>query len=114
MPGMINRVFKNLVSKPATRMYPVKVREPFERTRGRIYIDPAACIYCGICQKRCPADAITVDRPNSTWELDAFRCIVCGQCAVDCPKKCIVMTNERRSCSQVKKVVSLKKEKPGA
>lgn len=114
MAGMFNRVFKNLVSKPATRLYPVNVREPFERTKGRIYFDPENCIHCSLCQRKCPADAIKVDRQNTTWELNAFRCILCGECIGACPKKCISMTNERRSCSSQKKVISIKKEKQDA
>lgn len=110
MPGMINRVFKNILSKPATRLYPLYTREPYERTRGRIFFDPENCIYCSLCQKKCPADAINVDRQNTTWELNAFRCIVCGECVGACPKKCISMTNERRHCSDTKKTISIKKD----
>lgn len=110
MAGMINRVLKNLVSRPATRLYPVSKREPFERTRGRIHFEEENCVYCGMCQRKCPADAINVDRQNSTWELNAFRCIICGECVASCPKKCITMTNERRSSSSVKKTITMKRE----
>lgn len=107
---MISLIIKNLLNKPATRLYPVIKREPFERTRGRIYFDNTNCIYCGMCERRCPADAIHVDRQNTTWELNAFRCIVCGECVNSCPKKCIGMTNERRSSSTDKKIITIKKE----
>lgn len=110
MAGMINRIFKNFASKPATRLYPLSTREPFERTRGRIYFNPENCIYCGICQKKCPADAIAVDRLKGSWELNAFRCIVCGECVTSCPKKCVEMTNQRRSSSNIKKTISIVKE----
>jgi ech hydrogenase subunit F len=100
---------KNFISSPATRMYPLKAREPFERSRGRIFCEQDNCIYCSLCQKKCPADAITVDRANSTWELNAFRCIICGECVNACPKKCIKMTNRRRHSSETKKIVKLKK-----
>lgn len=110
MANMIGNVFKNLISPPATRLYPVKPREPYERTRGRIYFNPENCVYCGLCQRKCPADAITVDRKNTTWQLNAFRCIVCGECVNGCPKKCITMNNQRRSSSDHKKVITLKKD----
>lgn len=110
MSRMISHIFKNFMSKPATRLYPTTTREPFERTRGRIFIEMESCVYCGMCERKCPADAISVDRANSTWELNAFRCIVCGECVSCCPKKCISMSNERRSSSQTKKVLSFKKE----
>lgn len=109
MPGMFNRVMKNFFSKPVTRLYPVNDRKPFERTRGRIYFDNTNCVYCGMCQRKCPADAIEVDRANSTWKLNAFRCIICGECVNSCPKKCISLTNRRRSTSSVKKQVTIKK-----
>jgi len=109
MASMFSIISKNFMKKPATRMYPFVVREPFERTRGRLFNKIEDCIYCGICQKECPADAITVDRPNTTWELNAFRCITCNQCVLKCPKKCLSLTNERRS-SGTKKTIHLKKE----
>lgn len=108
MASMFSLITKNFVKRPATRMYPFVVREPFERTRGRLFNKIEDCIYCGICQKACPADAIKVDRPAGTWELDAFRCITCNECVLKCPKKCLTLTNERRS-SGTKKYISLQK-----
>lgn len=110
MANMFSIIFKNFINKPVTRLYPVKNRQPFKRTRGRIYFDEDNCIYCGMCQRRCPADAITVDRNTKTWELNAFRCIICGECVNCCPKKTIKMTNERRSTSTEKKIITIKKE----
>ena len=51
-------VMSHLFRKPSTLMYPVIPRKFEERTRGHIEIDVDACILCGICQKRCPTDAI--------------------------------------------------------
>ncbi|MDR3304800.1 MAG: 4Fe-4S binding protein, partial [Clostridiales Family XIII bacterium] len=55
-------VLRSLFRKPATLMYPVKPRVYTERTRGRIEVDMQACILCGICSRKCPTDAIDVDR----------------------------------------------------
>ncbi len=110
MANMFRHILKNFLNKPATRLYPANVREPFERTRGRIIFDNKNCIYCGLCSRRCPADAIKVDRKNAIWELNAFRCIICGECVNACPKKCIRMTNERRNAAKFKKVITVKKE----
>jgi ech hydrogenase subunit F len=106
---MLSFVIKNLFSKPVTRLYPDFSREPFERFRGRIICDDTNCIYCTLCEKKCPADAITVNRSNKTWELDAFRCIICGECVSACPKKCITMNNERRAAALEKEFILLKK-----
>jgi ech hydrogenase subunit F len=103
MANMLQLILKNLVTKQSTRLYPIeKERDTFERSRGRIVMDPNTCILCGICARKCPADAITVERGNGKWELDAYRCIICGECAAACPKKSITLTNERRHSSEGK------------
>lgn len=105
MANMFELITKNLFSKPVTRAYPLAPeREAFERSRGQIVFDNKDCIYCGICMRKCPADAIKVDRKENKWELDTFRCIICGECAVSCPKKSIVMSNKRKSCGVARQI----------
>ena len=82
---------RNLFSKPATRLYPQQPREYPERTRGHIENDIDACIFCGLCSRRCPTGAITVDRAARTWSIRRFSCIQCGYCVEGCPKKCLSM-----------------------
>ena len=72
-------------------MYPFVSRTPVAGSRGHLVNDPNTCIYCGICQKRCPSDALKVARDPKTWTLDPYRCIVCGYCVDVCPKKCLSM-----------------------
>jgi len=97
MFDMITTIVKNLFAGPATRMYPLTRREPFANGRGQVTgIDADVCVYCGICQKRCPANAIVVDRATKTWTLDAYKCIICGVCTEACPKKCIAMESQYR------------------
>ncbi len=89
---MITNIFRNLISKPATRMYPFIVRPSYKDTRGRVKgIDINECIFCGLCSRKCPSNAIIVDKLKKSWEIDRFRCVVCGECAAVCPKKCIFM-----------------------
>ncbi len=83
---------KNLFSRPATRLYPKEVRKPFPGQRGHISIEIDNCIFCGICSRKCPVQAITVTRAERKWEIDRFRCIVCGACTEGCPKKCLHMS----------------------
>ena len=47
------------------------------------------CVFCGLCAKNCPADAIDVNRQEKTWKLDKDSCQHCGVCKEKCPKKCI-------------------------
>lgn len=91
MFDMITNIFRNLASKPATRNYPIQRREPFSRTRGKIDIDISNCVFCGLCSRKCPSNAIVVNRAEKFWELDPFKCIICGECVTGCPKKCISM-----------------------
>jgi electron transport complex protein RnfB len=49
------------------------------------------CIGCKICQKNCPADAITVT--NFLAQIDQEKCTNCGLCIENCPQKSIVMRN---------------------
>ncbi|MDO4746416.1 MAG: 4Fe-4S binding protein [Bacillota bacterium] len=97
-------LFKSLFKKPATLMYPVVQREWQERTRGSVDIHVDSCILCGICGRRCPADAIEVDRKAGTWVIHRMQCIQCGECISACPKKCLEMNNQYTE-PQAEKVV---------
>lgn len=110
MSNMLSIVFKNFFHKPPTRLYPIREREAFERSRGRINFNTENCIHCGICQKKCPADAITVNRAEKTWELNAFRCIICGECVNSCPKKCITLDTKRRHSASKKEYICIKQD----
>ena len=83
------RLIRNLFSKPETRLYPSVPREYPERSRGHIEFDPSNCITCNICGKKCPTDAIKVDKGSRTLTIDRMNCIQCGYCVESCPKKCL-------------------------
>lgn len=53
--------------------------------------DASKCVYCTLCAKKCPQEAITVDRASKSWSVDTEKCVGCGLCAASCPKKCITM-----------------------
>jgi len=46
------------------------------------------CIGCGICDKNCPSEAITVSDFHAS--IDQSKCTGCGVCVAKCPKKAIV------------------------
>ncbi len=81
----------SLFKKPETVCYPFEKKEAPAGLKGHIVNDMETCIFCGICQKRCPCSAITVDRASKTWEIDPFHCITCFVCVHECPKNSLSM-----------------------
>ena len=68
-----------------------KAIAPLPRDDGKPVQDPAKCVYCTLCARNCPMEALTVDRKAKTWELNEDACIACGTCASACPKDAIIM-----------------------
>lgn len=90
---MAGSALANMFRKPATRMYPAEQRQYSAATRGRIELDVSLCVFCGICNKKCPTSAIAVQRAAKTWEIERLKCIACGNCCEVCPKGCLLMAN---------------------
>ena len=90
---MWKTVTRSLFSKSACKMYPAQEPVFFERTRGRIEMEPSKCIVCTLCAKRCPTGAIVVDKEKNIWQLDRFKCILCGACVEGCKPKTLTMAN---------------------
>ncbi len=84
-------VTATLMRKPATLNYPARPAKKYDLSRGHLTIDVEACKWCGLCSRRCPTQAIEVDRKGKTWEIDRFRCVVCNSCVEICPAHCLVM-----------------------
>ncbi|MBQ6259863.1 MAG: 4Fe-4S binding protein, partial [Firmicutes bacterium] len=57
-----------------------------EKVKGKLTCADG-CIYCGLCARNCPENAITVDRASKSWSVDHDKCIQCGKCISKCPKK---------------------------
>ena len=66
-------VLRSLFGKPATLMYPVVPREYTPITKGHMTIDIDTCIFCGLCAKKCPTHAITVDRNARTCKKGSLK-----------------------------------------
>ena len=50
------------------------------------------CIACKMCEKKCPAGAITVE--NNLARINYDKCINCGECVSVCPRKLITNRGE--------------------
>ena len=77
--------------KPAAAAAEAPASTVKPRDDGLPVSDPDKCVYCTLCAKKCPVQAITVDRTAKTWTLDEDKCIACGTCAQACPKNCIII-----------------------
>ena len=84
-------VLRSLFKKPATLMYPVVPREYTPVTKGHMAIEEEKCIVCGICAKKCPTNAISIDKEARTWSIQRMNCIQCNCCAWACPKDALHM-----------------------
>jgi ech hydrogenase subunit F len=85
MPWMFFTIWKNLLSRPATRRYPFKdIREPFPGYRGKIIFDASKCDFCGAYAKICPSVAIEVKREEKQIIYNPFKCLYCGTCVETC------------------------------
>jgi formate hydrogenlyase subunit 6/NADH:ubiquinone oxidoreductase subunit I len=96
--SMTKTIIGNLLAGPVTRPYPFVAKTYFENTRGRVLIAIGKCIFCGICQKRCPTNAIRVNRNEKTWTINRFACTACGNCIDNCPKDCLANDNHYAAC----------------
>jgi formate hydrogenlyase subunit 6/NADH:ubiquinone oxidoreductase subunit I len=103
-------IARSALSKYATRLYPFEKREPYAATRGHVVIDINTCIFCSICAKKCPCDAIAVDKTAKTWAIDRMKCIQCGACVEACPKKCLCMDQQYSPASATKGIDSFRLE----
>lgn len=81
---MLGTILRQFTHAPVTTRFPAEPAHTFDATRGHVVFDPAKCTSCTICMKRCPSQAITVDRAAKVWTIDRFRCVICSQCVELC------------------------------
>ncbi len=60
------------------------------------------CIGCGLCQKVCAYDAITIE--NNLARIDYRKCVQCGACVAKCPQHTIIMENKPEFKGRVAKI----------
>jgi polyferredoxin len=52
----------------------------------RRHIDQNPCLQCGICEKKCPVNAIVRDPKTREFSISAYHCIQCNNCSSHCRK----------------------------
>src|ERR1035437_9448527 len=89
---MSSLVLKWAFKRPVTSKYPFQPRCPVAGSRGKLVFVNELCVYCKLCEKKCPTAALEVDRKEKTWTIDRLRCINCGACVEGCPKKSLELS----------------------
>jgi len=111
---MTPTVFRNVFSRPATRNHPFVVREPFAQARGELVNDIDSCIFCGMCERKCPSQCIEVDKDAGLWKYDPFACVYCGVCVEYCPVHCLSQKTMYRAATPEREHVELQGTPPKA
>jgi len=86
-----NMILKSVFRKPVTTLFPAHPMKTSNLVRGQVAIDINACIFCGMCQRKCPTNAILVERDKKGWAIERSKCVLCTNCVEVCPKKCLDM-----------------------
>ena len=94
--------FDSLFKKPETVLYPFEQKPAPAGLKGHVVNEVELCILCGICQKTCPAEAITVEKKERLWAIDPFLCVQCGACVRACPKDCLIMEPQATAIATAK------------
>lgn len=83
--------FGSLFKQPETVKYPFEKKPQPAGLKGHVVIDVDDCILCGMCERGCTTNCITVDRKARYWEIQPYQCVQCGYCITVCPKACLSM-----------------------
>ncbi|MBU4407506.1 MAG: NuoI/complex I 23 kDa subunit family protein [Desulfurivibrionaceae bacterium] len=92
-----------------TVQYPYQTLPMTPRFRGHIELvkdeetGETKCIVCGMCQKACPSNCITVNGEKregvkgkvlTEYTLDFTKCSLCGLCVESCPTAAITFSKD--------------------
>ena len=94
--GLVVYSIKNLFAKPATVIDPYRDIPVPDNYRGSVVLDREKCVFCGLCQRACPAFCLEVNRKTGTYKYNPSRCIACGRCEEVCNKNAITVINKVR------------------
>jgi formate hydrogenlyase subunit 6/NADH:ubiquinone oxidoreductase subunit I len=76
-------------------MYPAEKATMPLGFRGKLSFWPERCVFCKLCMKDCPSEAIQINKlGEKRYEaiVNLGRCLFCGQCVQSCNKDALEMT----------------------
>lgn len=74
-----------------------KGRGRHKQSTGHIENNLDKCIYCGVCEKSCPFNAINVNRKTKSWSIDNNACRRCTKCVMKCPKNALTFVKSNHN-----------------
>ncbi|MBK1810154.1 4Fe-4S dicluster domain-containing protein [Clostridium sp. YIM B02505] len=70
----------------------LKILRKISEAKGHIRNDSSKCVYCGLCEKVCPVEAISVFKEDpKSWNIEHNVCMRCTRCVSVCPKKSLAL-----------------------
>jgi formate hydrogenlyase subunit 6/NADH:ubiquinone oxidoreductase subunit I len=89
-----NDIENDFVKERLRKGRPVTIRaiRPDDR-RMEVENDIEKCIFCLLCEKNRPTDAIVVSKERKEWQIDRLKCCTHRRCVEVSPKKCLLMHN---------------------
>jgi NADH-quinone oxidoreductase subunit I len=108
LKGLAVTAYNGLRRPRITLMYPRQRQSAFPpRARGLFVLrrDPETgklrCTACGLCQRACPSQVITIEpegegkeRHPRRYTMDLGHCLFCHLCVEACPFEALAMTDE--------------------
>lgn len=114
--------FREFFKPTVTVQYPYQTIKMSARFRGHIELiadeeGKPKCVVCGMCQRGCPSDCISMDSVSvdievdgkvkkkkvlSRYDLDFTKCSLCGQCVENCNFGAIEFSKEYNLASTCK------------
>jgi formate hydrogenlyase subunit 6/NADH:ubiquinone oxidoreductase subunit I len=101
---MAKTALRTVLQRPVTILYPAQAAKKTLLSRGHVVFDGSKCISCSICQRKCPSQALVLNKEAKSWQIDRFRCVVCNSCVDTCPAKCLSMDTQYTAPASVQGV----------
>ena len=71
------------------------IREQLRGSReGKVVYDVDACMACGVCVKKCPTNALKLEKDEII--IDQDKCVHCAECEIICPVNAIKLGTESK------------------